>query len=255
MHVVRGMQWSTMAESNLSGLHWLVLYIVLNLVCIIRAQCCFAKDLIVILICISAAYCTHIKTKRWSCSLWSIDALPKSDLWIWYACTLHQQGVTLMNRSGFQSYKWPYPSSLALWHYTCTSIGSIFLVRVMRVTTPAKLKRDEHLKMLAFSCLFNVNIWFSNYSLNLVSMAMHQMIRALVPACTVVISFFWLRKRYVFNAFDFKHSHTWIPVSCSILCQLIFWLSRFTPLHRYSSNVLASLGVIFLGVCIYSYKV
>lgn len=47
---------------------------------------------------------------------------------------------------------------------------------------------------------------------------MHQMIRALVPGCTVVISFFLLQKQY-------------------------------------SKGVLVSLVVIFFGVCLYSYKV
>jgi len=125
--------------------------------------------------------------------------------------------VTFLNKGIFVNYGWPYPTTLALWHYTCTSVGSIVYVRVLKQVPAAKLEWTAIYKLMVFSLLFNVNIWISNFSLNLVSMTMHQMVRALVPACTVVISFFLLQKQY-------------------------------------SKGVLSSLVVIFFGVCIYSYK-
>lgn len=45
-----------------------------------------------------------------------------------------------------------------------------------------------------FSLLFNVNIWLSNFSLNLVTMAMHQVVRALVPGFTVLLGILFLGK-------------------------------------------------------------
>jgi len=65
--------------------------------------------------------------------------------------------------------------------------------------------------------LFNVNIWVSNVTLDMVSMALHQVVRALVPACTVAISFALLGKRY-------------------------------------GTNILASLCIIFVGVIVYAAK-
>ena len=60
-----------------------------------------------------------------------------------------------------------------------------------------KLERRDYLTLFVFSLLFNVNIWLSNYSLNLVTMAMHQVVRAMVPAFTVMLSVPLLGKRYV----------------------------------------------------------
>eukprot|EP00040_Diaphanoeca_grandis_P000070 m.14266 g.14266 ORF g.14266 m.14266 type:complete len:323 (-) comp10066_c0_seq1:342-1310(-) len=125
--------------------------------------------------------------------------------------------VTFLNKGLFTKYNWPYPTTLALWHYTCTSVGTIFYVRILRMVPAAKLDWNGLIKMMLFSILFNVNIWISNYSLNMVSLAMHQMVRALVPGFTVAISFILLRKRY-------------------------------------SPQVLISLGIIFFGVVTYSCK-
>jgi len=104
--------------------------------------------------------------------------------------------VTVLNKSLFSTYGWPYPSSLALWHYTVTSVGTLGIVRVFKFVPAATLSWHSVGKLAAFSVLFNVNIWLSNVTLNLVSMAMHQVVRALIPGCTVVLSFFILGKRY-----------------------------------------------------------
>jgi hypothetical protein len=69
-------------------------------------------------------------------------------------------------------------------------------VHVYVYGTQVKLERKDHLTLFVFSLLFNVNIWLSNYSLNLVTMAMHQVVRAMVPAFTVMLSVPLLGKRY-----------------------------------------------------------
>lgn len=126
-------------------------------------------------------------------------------------------GMTVLNKALLQTYGWHHPETLALWHYTVTAVGSVFVVRVLGTIKPAKLDATVYPKLLAFSLLFNVNILMSNVSLNLVSMATHQVVRALVPGFTVAISFLWLGKSY-------------------------------------SNKILQSLGVIFFGVCLYTSK-
>jgi hypothetical protein len=70
---------------------------------------------------------------------------------------------------------------------------------------------------MLFSVLFNVNILMSTVTLNMVSMALHQIIRALVPAFTVML-------------------------------MLAFFGTQ------YRRNILFSLGVIFAGVFLYAAK-
>jgi len=93
----------------------------------------------------------------------------------------------------------------------------LMIVRVLRIVPAAKLEWGTVGKLGIFSVLFNVNIWLSNVTLNMVSMAMHQVIRALIPACTVVFSYLILKKTY-------------------------------------SKNILFSLVIIFVGVLTYAVK-
>ncbi|EDQ85279.1 uncharacterized protein MONBRDRAFT_29453 [Monosiga brevicollis MX1] len=125
--------------------------------------------------------------------------------------------TTLLNKALLDTYQLPYPDMLVLLHYTCTFIGASVMVHGFRVIEPAKIDQSAHIKLFLFSVLFNVNILVSAVSLNMVSMAMHQIVRALTPMFTVII--------------------------CSV------WLSK-----SYSNNVLASLGVMFLGVSVYALK-
>lgn len=50
--------------------------------------------------------------------------------------------------------------------------------------------------MLMFSVLYTINIAISNVSLNLVSVAFHQVVRAMTPVFTVMISIMFLQKSY-----------------------------------------------------------
>jgi hypothetical protein len=107
--------------------------------------------------------------------------------------------VTVLNKALLQTYDIPYPDMLALLHYAFTFAGSLVVMHVFRVADSAKLDRAAHLKLFLFSLLFNINILVSNVSLNMVSMAMHQIVRALTPAFTVAICFLWLSKTYAWN--------------------------------------------------------
>eukprot|EP00049_Salpingoeca_infusionum_P012378 m.226265 g.226265 ORF g.226265 m.226265 type:complete len:339 (+) comp15167_c0_seq3:37-1053(+) len=125
--------------------------------------------------------------------------------------------ITLSNKAIMEAYDFHYPNTLALWHYFCTALGSLNLVQVFKTIEPAQLNGSAIQKLFLFSILFNVNIAVSTLSLDMVSMALHQIIRALGPLFTVLISFFLQNKRY--------------PV-----------------------GILASLLVIFLGVTFYALK-
>ncbi|KAI8888952.1 TPT-domain-containing protein [Backusella circina FSU 941] len=62
--------------------------------------------------------------------------------------------------------------------------------------TPAKLGDNENLIMVMFSVLYTINIAISNVSLNLVSVAFHQVVRAMTPVFTVIISLMFLQKSF-----------------------------------------------------------
>lgn len=125
--------------------------------------------------------------------------------------------TTILNKAILQTFDVPFPEMLVLLHYTCTFGGALILIHVLGSIEPSKLSWAAHVRLFVFSVIFNVNIWVSAASLNMVSMALHQIIRALTPAFTVVICFFWMNKTY-------------------------------------PKEVLASLGIIFLGVSIYALK-
>eukprot|EP00047_Mylnosiga_fluctuans_P006188 m.245420 g.245420 ORF g.245420 m.245420 type:complete len:322 (+) comp14703_c0_seq1:38-1003(+) len=104
--------------------------------------------------------------------------------------------TTVLNKMLLETYELPFPSEMSFWHYLCSAIGSVFVVRVLRFTEPASLDRSAHIKLFLFSILFNVNILVSTVSLHMVSMALHQIVRALVPAFTVTIMYLWNNKHY-----------------------------------------------------------
>ncbi|KAI9470054.1 MAG: triose-phosphate transporter family-domain-containing protein [Benjaminiella poitrasii] len=61
---------------------------------------------------------------------------------------------------------------------------------------PAKLGQRENLVMVMFSILYTINIAISNVSLALVSVPFHQVVRAMTPVFTVILSILFLRKSY-----------------------------------------------------------
>ncbi|ORY93046.1 triose-phosphate transporter family-domain-containing protein [Syncephalastrum racemosum] len=61
---------------------------------------------------------------------------------------------------------------------------------------PAKLGDHENFVMLMFSVLYTINIAISNVSLNLVSVAFHQVVRAMTPVFTVLIAVTVLQKTF-----------------------------------------------------------
>lgn len=101
--------------------------------------------------------------------------------------------LTLYNKIILNNFKFPY--SLTAIHTFCGTIGCLILY-AMGVFTPAKLGDRENLIMVMFSVLYTINIAISNVSLHLVSVPFHQMVRAMTPVFTVMISIVFLQKAY-----------------------------------------------------------
>ncbi|KAI8366703.1 TPT-domain-containing protein [Radiomyces spectabilis] len=101
--------------------------------------------------------------------------------------------LTLYNKAILLGFR--YPWTLTAIHTLCGSIGC-YLLYIFGFFVPATLGRNENMVMLMFSVLYTINIAISNVSLNLVSVAFHQVVRAMTPVFTVLISLMFLQKSY-----------------------------------------------------------
>ncbi|KAG2197901.1 hypothetical protein INT46_008679 [Mucor plumbeus] len=101
--------------------------------------------------------------------------------------------LTLYNKIILNNFKFPY--TLTAIHTLCGTIGC-YVLYLLGVFTPAKLGDRENVIMVMFSVLYTINIAISNVSLNLVSVPFHQVVRAMTPVFTVIISILFLRKSY-----------------------------------------------------------
>ncbi|KAI8146004.1 triose-phosphate transporter family-domain-containing protein [Fennellomyces sp. T-0311] len=102
-------------------------------------------------------------------------------------------GLTLYNKAILLDFR--YPWSLTAIHTLCGSIGC-YILYFFGYFTPVKLGEHENMVMLMFSVLYTINIAISNVSLNLVSVAFHQVVRAMTPVFTVMISIVFLQKSF-----------------------------------------------------------
>lgn len=101
-----------------------------------------------------------------------------------------------MNKAVFQWAGFHFPTTVTFVHTLVSGLGAFITVRVMRIVKPASLSWDAYQAIGSLSFLFCINILFSNISLDYVSVSFHQIVRATIPAFTVVIMFFWLSKTY-----------------------------------------------------------
>ncbi|KAI9287029.1 triose-phosphate transporter family-domain-containing protein [Umbelopsis sp. AD052] len=88
-----------------------------------------------------------------------------------------------------------YPWTLTAVHTFCSAVGATTLW-LRGSFTPTKLSFQENVVMLAISVLYTINIAISNVSLNMVSVPFHQVVRAMTPIFTVMISIVFLRTTY-----------------------------------------------------------
>ncbi|ORZ14650.1 triose-phosphate transporter family-domain-containing protein [Absidia repens] len=103
--------------------------------------------------------------------------------------------LTLYNKVILSLFDFPYPWTLTAVHTLCGAIGSFMFWKV-DLFTPAQLGDRENMVMLMFSVLYTINIAISNVSLNLVSVPFHQVVRAMTPLFTILLSVMFLSKSY-----------------------------------------------------------
>ncbi|KAI9303802.1 triose-phosphate transporter family-domain-containing protein [Cunninghamella echinulata] len=103
--------------------------------------------------------------------------------------------LTLYNKIILSLFDFPYPWALTAVHTFCGAIGS-FIFWKSDLFTPSQLGERENIVMLLFSFLYTINIAISNVSLNLVSVPFHQVVRAMTPVFTIMLSVMFLSKSY-----------------------------------------------------------
>ncbi|KAI8380909.1 uncharacterized protein BYT42DRAFT_593013 [Radiomyces spectabilis] len=104
-------------------------------------------------------------------------------------------GLTLYNKVILSLFDFPFPWTLTAIHTLCGAIGSYAFWK-FNLFTPSKLGEKENMVMLSFSVLYTINIAISNVSLNLVTVPFHQVVRAMTPVFTVMLSVAFLSKSY-----------------------------------------------------------
>jgi len=90
--------------------------------------------------------------------------------------------------------KFPFPWALTGIHTLCGAVGAQICLQ-RGFFTSQRLTTRENLVLVAFSSLYTINIAVSNLSLNLVTVPFHQVVRAMTPLFTLVLSAVFLRKR------------------------------------------------------------
>jgi len=92
--------------------------------------------------------------------------------------TLYNKGVLV---------KFPHPYTLTALHALFGAIGG-WSLWVQGAFIPKRLGAADHVALLIFSVLYTMNIAVSNISLNLVTVPVHQVVRAATPIFTLVLS-------------------------------------------------------------------
>ncbi|KAF9083517.1 UAA transporter [Mortierella sp. AD031] len=103
--------------------------------------------------------------------------------------------LTIYNKAILSTFHFSFPWTLTGIHTLCSGLGALTMAR-LGYFTPATLGERENMVMLMFSFLYTLNIAISNVSLNEVSVAFHQVVRAMTPVFTIAISVVFLAKRY-----------------------------------------------------------
>lgn len=91
--------------------------------------------------------------------------------------------------------QFPCPWLLTGIHSTFSGLGTFLLLKLGYFKL-SKLSQRDHLVLVAYSVLFSVNIFFSNYSLSLVSLAFFQIVRNTSPIFTVLLERLFFARSY-----------------------------------------------------------
>ncbi|ORY05238.1 TPT-domain-containing protein [Basidiobolus meristosporus CBS 931.73] len=103
--------------------------------------------------------------------------------------------LTLHSKALMQFFSFKFPWTLTGLHTLCGAIGS-YIFYLLGIFKPRKLGERENTVMLAFSVLYTLNIAISNVSLHLVTVPFHQVVRAMTPVFTIVLSVVFLKTSF-----------------------------------------------------------
>ncbi|KAJ1608197.1 putative phosphate/phosphoenolpyruvate translocator [Cryptosporidium canis] len=141
----------------------------------------------------------------------------------------------------------PYPITMSLVHMVVASVLSHvaggFVGRQsggkLRTWSIGELSLEEKRRILVFSMVVAVNIWFSNASLHAVSISLHQMARTTIPLFTMALGILF-----------FKHKYRWmqIPPVMLVIVGVAVTVNGTPELSIYG------LSIVLLGCCVSSLK-
>ncbi|KAI8613377.1 triose-phosphate transporter family-domain-containing protein [Chytriomyces sp. MP71] len=105
-------------------------------------------------------------------------------------------GLTIFNKIILKFFNFRFPWLLTAVHSIGSYLGCVYIIKVARTVkpeVPLTAPRDQ-LIVLLFSVLYNVNIAVSTITLDMVSLAFHQIVRSTNPAVTILLEWMFLSK-------------------------------------------------------------
>lgn len=94
--------------------------------------------------------------------------------------------VTVTNQSIVLRTQSPY--LLTALHAAASYVSTLVLARLQKVRLASLQTSPHRLKLVCFACIFTINIALSNRALGLVSLPIHQTVRAIAPVLTVAFT-------------------------------------------------------------------
>lgn len=162
-------------------------------------------------------------------------------MWIILSLVFTLYSKWLMNKY------FPYPITMSLIHMIIASIlshifGGIVSKRFgekTRFSSIGGLNFQEKKSIFIFSIIVAVNIWFSNASLHLVSISLHQMARTTIPLFTMVLGILFFKHKYRLSQ---------IPPVILVILGVAITVNGTPELSIYG------LFIVFMGCCASSLK-
>ncbi|KAL5368862.1 putative phosphate/phosphoenolpyruvate translocator [Cryptosporidium parvum] len=141
----------------------------------------------------------------------------------------------------------PYPITMSLIHMIIASVlshvfGGFVNKRFgdkSRFSSIGELSFQEKKSILAFSIIVALNIWFSNASLHLVSISLHQMARTTIPLFTMALGILFFKHKYRLSQ---------IPPVILVIVGVAITVNGTPELSIYG------LFIVFMGCCVSSLK-
>ncbi|CAB4424027.1 unnamed protein product [Rhizophagus irregularis] len=107
----------------------------------------------------------------------------------------YSRSILPIQMADLNLFDFPFPWTLTGVHALCGAIGS-YSFYWLGIFTPSRLNERESMVMLLFSVLYTINIAISNVSLHLVTVPFHQVVRAMTPIFTIILSILFLKKNF-----------------------------------------------------------